>query len=292
MKRFFRRVVSALLILMITLSSSTLGVLAAESNKTNGEKTNINYEKGSIEELFKTTSNITNNVIMFAESSGNTSRELIYTYEQDDINYKVYDQASVDLSSSHSFVYKIDANNTETLVREEIVNVEDSVITTIIIENGEKTVDVLDLNKESIPTLGTVYETTGNLSVCGTWNGYPVSDTYEYWGSFKHSYSITGTTVAAVSVTINAIVKVASNISPVTKITVTAISSLVSYIVNKNVKRTYVDEHVSYRWTEIPNVVLQQRAVERTIRTFYLDSNYATVIDTVTTYAYSQYYEE
>ncbi len=34
---------------------------------------------------------------------------------------------------------------------------------------------------------------------------------------------------------------------------------------------------ISFRWTQIPKAAVQQRAVERTIRTFYTDSNYATV---------------
>lgn len=283
MKKIFRRIASALLVVTLTLSSS-LGVLAAETNETNGERTNINYEKGSIEQLLDTT--------ISSRTSRSTFKELIYTYEQDGVSYKVYDQASIDLSSSQSFIYKIEANSTETLVREEIVNVENNVVTTTIIENGQETVDVLDLNKKIIPDLELVPETTEKLRAFATWDGFPVSNTYEFWMSFKYSYSITGTTVAAVSIIINAIVKVASNISPASKITVTAITSLVSYIVNKNVKRTYVTEDVSFRWTTIPNVFLQQKAVERTIRKFYSDSNYATVIGNVTTYAYSDYYEE
>ena len=283
MQKFFRKIVSALLVLAITFSS-VISALAAESNETNGERTNINCEKGSIEQFIGVTKS--------TRSSGNNFKELIYTYEQDGVNYKVYDQASIDLSSSHSFIYKIDENKTEILVREEIVNVENNAVITTIIENGEETIDVLELDKKNILDLGSVNETTSKLLTRGTWDGFPVSNTYKYWKSFKYSYSITGTTVAAVSVTINAIVKAASNLNPVSKITVTAITSLVSYIVNKNVKRTYVKENVAFRWTEIPNVVLQQKAVERTIRTFYLDSNYATVIDTVTTYAYSKYYED
>lgn len=283
MINFLKRAVSTLLVLTLTLLP-TLNVLASETNKTNGEKNNINYEKGSLEQLLDTT--------IPAKSSENKFKELVYTYEQDGVTYKVYDQASIDLSSSHSFIYKINAENAEILVREEIVNVEGNVVKTEIIENGQTTTDILRLGHEVISDSEPVREITGNMSTYGTWDGFPVSDNYEYWMSFKHSYSITGTTVAAVSVTINAIVKVALNISPAAKITVTAISSLVSYIVNKNVKRTYVNENVSFRWTEIPNVSLQQKAVERTIRTFYLDSNYATVIDTVTTYAYSEHYED
>lgn len=57
-------------------------------------------------------------------------------------------------------------------------------------------------------------------------------------------------------------------------------------------KRTYVIDDVSYRWTQIPNVAVQQRAVERADRTFYTDSNYATVIGTVTTTAYAQGYKD
>ena len=59
-----------------------------------------------------------------------------------------------------------------------------------------------------------------------------------------------------------------------------------------SISKTYVEEDVAYRWTQIPTAAVQQQAVERTIRTFYTDSNYATVIDEVTTYVYSQWYED
>ncbi len=120
---------------------------------------------------------------------------------------------------------------------------------------------------------------------------FPVSNSYTEWGTFKLSKSITGTTVASVSVIINAIVKFA-NINPYLKITVTAISGIVNYIVQKNVKRVYYKEVVSFRWAQIPNVTLQQKAVERTIRTFYTDSNYATKIGSTTTYVYSSSYKD
>ena len=158
-------------------------------------------------------------------------------------------------------------------------------VTTTIIENGQETTSVLDLNSSN------KYEIANAPTPRGTWDGWPVSNTFKDYGTFKYSYSIAGTTSVAVTATINAIVKVA-NINPYAKISVTAISVIVNYIVNKNVKWTYVIENVSFRWTQIPNVTLQQRAVERTIRKFYTDSNYATVIGSATTTVYAKEYKD
>ncbi len=57
-------------------------------------------------------------------------------------------------------------------------------------------------------------------------------------------------------------------------------------------KGLYYNEDIAYRYTEIPNAYVQQKAVERTIRTFYTDSNRATVVDDVTTYVYSKDYKD
>lgn len=125
-----------------------------------------------------------------------------------------------------------------------------------------------------------------------TWAGYPVSDTFVDWGSFKQKYNVAGTTATAVSATIKAIVSVATGIDPAVKVVVSAITVVANYIFQNSIKWTYVIEDVAFRWTEIPTAAVQQRAVERTIRTFYTDSNYATEIDSVTTTAYAKDYKD
>ena len=96
----------------------------------------------------------------------------------------------------------------------------------------------------------------------------------------------------AVSATIKAIVSVATGIDPAVKVVVSAITVVANYIFQNSIKWTYVIEDVAFRWTEIPTAAVQQRAVERTIRTFYTDSNYATEIDSVTTTAYAKDYKD
>ncbi len=96
----------------------------------------------------------------------------------------------------------------------------------------------------------------------------------------------------AVSATIKAIVSVATGIDPAVKVVVSAITVVANYIFQNSIKWTYVIEYVAFRWTEIPTAAVQQRAVERTIRTFYTDSNYATAIDSVTTTAYAKDYKD
>ncbi len=271
MKNFLKKIVSFLLLIAMISSSATYAF--AQENVYDGEKSNIHYEKGSIEDLLDST------------TARSGLKELIYTYDQNGESYRVYDNANSDLTYTHSSIFKIGKNQEETLIRREIVNVANNVVTTTIIENGQETTNVLDLNSSNKSEL------INTPTPRGTWDGWPVSNTYEDYGSFKYSYSITGTTTTAVTATITAIVKVA-NINPYAKIAVTAISAIVNYIVRENVKRTYVIENVSFRWTKIPNVTLQQRAVERTIRKFYTDSNYATVIGSATTTVYAKDYKD
>jgi hypothetical protein len=76
-----------------------------------------------------------------------------------------------------------------------------------IIENGQETICVLDLNNSNKPEL------VNTPTPRGTWEGWPVSDTFEHYGTFKYFYSIGGTTVTAVTATISAIVG-AANIQP------------------------------------------------------------------------------
>ncbi|WP_333645543.1 hypothetical protein [Lacrimispora sp.] len=271
MKKFIKRIVSFLLSIAMLLSSATY--VFAQEQVYDGKKSNIHYEKGSIEALLDST------------SSRSSFKELIYTYDQNGESYRVYDQVNSDLTYTHSSIFKIEKNQKETLVRREIVNVANNMVTTTIIENGKETTHVLDLNSSNKS------EFANAPTPMGTWDGWPVSNTFEHYGTFKYSYSITGTTTAAVTVTINAIVKFA-NINPYAKVAVTIISGIVNYIVKENVKRTYVIEDVSFRWTQIPNIPVQQRAVERTIRKFHADSNYATVIDSATTTVYAKDYKD
>ena len=159
-----------------------------------------------------------------------------------------------------------------------------NIVYTTVTENGQEKTYTLDLNKNK--ELQIVPETRG------TWAGYPVSDTFVDWGSFKQKYNVAGTTATAVSATIKAIVSVATGIDPAVKVVVSAITVVANYIFQNSIKWTYVIEDVAFRWTEIPTAAVQQRAVERTIRTFYTDSNYATAIDSVTTTAYAKDYKD
>ena len=172
----------------------------------------------------------------------------------------------------------------EKLVRQEKVTVSNNIVYTTVTENGQEKTYTLDLNKNK--ELQIVPETRG------TWAGYPVSDTFVDWGSFKQKYNVAGTTATAVSATIKAIVSVATGIDPAVKVVVSAITVVANYIFQNSIKWTYVIEDVAFRWTEIPTAAVQQRAVERTIRTFYTDSNYATEIDSVTTTAYAKDYKD
>ena len=264
-----KKIVSFLLSIVMILSSVTY----AFAQEQNGKKSNIQYEKGSIEDLLNST------------TTRSSLKELIYTYDQNGESYRVYDQANSDLTYTYSSIFKIGKNQEETLVRREIVNVDNNVVTTTIIEDGQETIHVLDLNNSNIPEL------VNTPTPRGTWDGWPVSDTYEHYGTFKYSYSIGGTTVTAVTATISAIVG-AANIHPYAKIATTAVSAIVRYIVNNSLKWTYVIEDVSFRWTKIPNVTLQQRAVELTMRKFYADSNYATVIGSAKTTVYAKNYKD
>ena len=267
MKRLLKRITG--FILLITIMTSAIGptVFAAQKNDV---KTNFKYEVGNIEDL---------DSAPLARST--KPIEIIYTYTQNGENFRVYNEISTDLNHGYAEVYKL-LGNQEILVRTEKADSVDGVVTTEITENGITTVDVLDLRKD-------VFD-NGPITI-GTWDGWPVSDTYEEWGTFRHSVSIVGATVAAVTAAINTIVK-ATKIPTPGKVTVTVISAIVNYIVQNSISKTYVEEDVAYRWTQIPTAAVQQQAVERTIRTFYTDSNYATVIDEVTTYVYSQWYED
>lgn len=214
----------------------------------------------------------------------NDFKELVYTYHQNGESYRVYDQANNDLTNTNSFIYKVGLNGEEKLVRQEKVTVSNNIVYTTVTENGQEKTYTLDLNKNK--ELQIVPETRG------TWAGYPVSDTFVDWGSFKQKYNVAGTTATAVSATIKAIVSVATGIDPAVKVVVSAITVVANYIFQNSIKWTYVIEDVAFRWTEIPTAAVQQRAVERTIRTFYTDSNYATEIDSVTTTAYAKDYKD
>lgn len=283
MINLLKRSISIVLVIVLT-SSLVISVFADESEQLTdqeyddaGERTNLNFEHGSIEDLLAPPET----------RSSSDKNELIYTYVQNGNTYRVYDSANSELTDTVSFIYRINENNEEELVRQENVVVEGNVITTIIMKNGFETINILDLNDQR----ESEFETDSLFSLYGTWNGHPVSDTYEFWKTSKPYYDIAGTTVTAVTVTINAIVRVTS-LNPISTVAITSITSLVSYIIRQNIKKTYVVEDVSFSWTTIPNVTLQQKAVERTIRTFYTDKTYSTVMDTVTTIVYSQYYQD
>ncbi|WP_077612141.1 hypothetical protein [Clostridium sp. Marseille-P2415] len=278
MRYIIKKLASVLLTLLI-VSTSVVNVFA-QTNSNGNVRTNIKFEKGSIEELFETNDTARINAI-------ESSKKLVYTYMEDGEMYRVYDEVNNNLTYSNSAIFRLDANGKEIPVRTETVNVKDNIVTTTINQNGNKTVDVLDLNEDKDIDANSSEQL---IRVNGTWDGYPVSNTYEEWGTFNYSKSITGTTVASVTIIINAIVKYA-NINPYASIAVTSISGIVNYIVQKNVKRAYYKEEIAYRYTQIPNAYVQQKAVERTRRTFYTDSNYATSMGSATTYVYSKYYK-
>lgn len=197
--------------------------------------------------------------------------------------YRVYGEVNKNLTYSNSKIFKV-KNGEEALVGTETVVVDNNVVTTTINENGKTTVDKLDLNDDKIK------ETSNQFKLNGTWSGYPVSNTFQEWGTFKKSKSIASSTTTGVTVVISAIVKY-SNIDTKAKIVVTAFAGIVNHIVSVNAKRTYYTEVISFRWTQIPNAAVQQRAVERTNRTFYTDSNRATVVQIVTSTSYSREYK-
>jgi hypothetical protein len=252
----------------------------AQTDSDNIVRKNIIYEKGSIEELLE--SNNSNSVA--SRQATDRSKKLVYTYDENGMKYRVYGEVNNDLSYSNSLIYNIKAGE-EILVRTETVAVKNNVVTTTINENGKTTVDKLDLNEDKI-------EESSNrlIQLNGTWSGYPVSNTFVEWGTFKKSKSIASATTTGVTVAITAIVKY-SNIDVRAKIAVTAIAGIVKHIVDVNAKRTYYNEVISFRWTQIPNAAVQQKAVERTNRTFYTDSNRATVVQVVTTTSYAKDYK-
>ncbi|WP_313069852.1 hypothetical protein [Lacrimispora sp.] len=278
MKTLFKKVTSALLVLSIMFTSTISSF--AQTASDNIVRKNIVYEKGSIEELLESS----NSNSVASRQTTDRSKKLVYTYDENGMKYKVYGEANNDLTYANSQIYNIKAGK-ETLVRTETVVVKNNVVTTTINENGKTTVDKLDLNEDKI-------EESSNrlIQLNGTWSGYPVSNTFVEWATFKRTKAITGTTSTSVTAVINAIVKF-SNIDKRAKIAVTAISVIVNYIVQINAKKTYYNEVVSFRWTEIPNVAVQQKAVERTERTFYTDSNRATAVQIVTTTSYAQDYK-
>jgi hypothetical protein len=277
MNNLLKRITSVLLMMSIMLTSTISSFAQTETD--NIVRKNIRYEVGSVEGLLESSNSNSVN-----RQATDRLKKLVYTYDENGMNYKVYGEANNDLTYANSKVYNIKAGK-EILVRTETVVVKNNVVTTTINENGKTTVDKLDLNEDKIE------ESTNRLiQLNGTWSGYPVSNTFVEWGTFKKTKAITGTTSMSVSAVINAIVKF-SNIDKRAKIAVTATSVIVNYIVQMNAKKTYYNEVVSFRWTEIPNAAVQQKAVERTNRTFYTDSNRATIVQIVTTTSYAQDYK-
>lgn len=270
MRKFMRRIISITLATILGVSSTNFAF--AQELVNSKQKTNIHYEKGSIEALFD--SSVTRAGF----------KELIYTYHQNGELYRVYDQANNDLTNTNSLIYKVGLNGEEILVRQERVIVSNNIVQTIVTENGQEKSYTLDLNRKK--------ETQLVPTTRGTWAGYPVSDTFVDWGSFKRKYNVAGTTATAVSATIKAIVSIAENIDPVAKVVISVITVVANYIFQNSITWTYTYEDIAYRWTEIPTAAVQQRAVERTIRTFYADSNYATEIDSITTTVYAKDYKD
>lgn len=241
-------------------------------------RTNIKYEKGNIESLFETNTR-----------SRTSFNDLIYTYEENGEQFKVYETVNNDLTLTDSTIYKLAANNEEVLVRTERVEVSGYIITTTINENGQESVDVVNL-KSDIKVVPEEESLNPSIQSRATLNGLPVSNQYKLWLTTKYSRSITSTTTAGVTAIISAIAKVA-NIHPYVKITVTAVSGIVNYLVRVNAKRVYIKESIYFKWTNVPNVTLQQKAVEYTARTYYTDSNYATVTGSTSTYTYAKGYK-
>lgn len=281
MKTILKRITSILLMLSF-ISTSTISSFAQTS--TDGiVRENIRFEKGSIEGLLESSSK---NSIASRQTT-DSSKKIVYTYVENGEMYRVHGEVNNNLTYSNSSIFNV-KNGEEILVGSESVSVNNNIITTTINQNGNITVDTLDLNDDS----DKIKESSDHLfKVNSTWDGFPVSDSFQEWATFKGSKGFTATTAASITIIINQIVKV-SKIDKKAQVVVTSIAGIVNYLVQKNSKRVYYKEVVSFRWTQIPNVTLQQKAVERTIRTFYTDSNYATVVSSTTTLSYAKGYKE
>lgn len=281
MKTLFKRVTSVLLALAI-ISTSTISSFA-QTNTDGNVRKNITFEEGSIEELLDPSS--TNGIA--SRKASDNSKKLVYTYVEDGEKYRVYGEVNNYLTYSNSSIFSV-KNGEEIFVGSESVSVNNNIITTTINQNGNITVGTLDLNDDS----DKIKESSDHLfKINGTLDGYPVSNSYQEWATFTRSKGFTATTAASITIIINQIVK-ASNIDKRAQVVVTSIAGIVNYLVKVNSKRVYYKEVISFRWTQIPNVAVQQRAVERTVRTFYTDSNYATVVSSTTTYNYARGYKD
>ena len=111
-------------------------------------------------------------------------------------------------------------------------------------------------------------------------------------GIINNRYKITVISAEAVSVIITSIVS-ATDMPKEAKIITPIITFIVAKIVELTLPDVYTREEVSYRWTNVPNAPLQQRAVERVVRTFYSDRAHNNEIgEPVVTYVYDSYYNE
>ncbi len=86
-----KKIVSFLLSIVMILSSATY----AFAQEQNEKKSNLHFEKGSIEDLLNPT------------TTRSSLKELIYTYDQNGESYRVYDQANNDLTYTYSSIFKI-----------------------------------------------------------------------------------------------------------------------------------------------------------------------------------------
>lgn len=280
----FKKTLLFLLTFCIIITNN-INAYAKSNSNTNS---NIVFEKGNyttIEHLMKNSLK-TDNSQKNKKSSLNYDEDIIYTYYDKGIKYKVYSTINNDLTKSCSKIYQLDSKNNETLINTETVIQSGTIIKTITKKNDKENIQYIDLTEfKNTPSLPT------DTLARATLNGLPVSSKYKHYSTFKRSKSITAGTVAGVSVIIKGIVQFAK-VSPYTALAVTSITAVVNAIVQIKAKRIYWKESTSYRWTTTGKP-LEQRAVEKTVRTFYKDSNYATKIKSpITTTVYAKGYKK
>ena len=252
-----------------------------EIGEFSGPKINLTYEQGSMFDMF-------NNYSL----SRNDSVKSIYTYEQNGRFYKVYGEISNDLIHSYSEIYELNDDG-ELLVRTEQVDNIDGFVYITIDNKGKKTFEIMNMNSNNVFVDEEGFIFDNEISPLATWgDGWPVNDYFTFHHAINNRYKITVISAEAVSVIITSIVS-ATDMPKEAKIITPIITFIVAKIVELTLPDVYTREEVSYRWTNVPNAPLQQRAVERVVRTFYSDRAHNNEIgEPVVTYVYDSYYNE
>lgn len=286
-KKYISLVLIFALCFTMTVPAFANSKMEASTIELTGPKTNLHYEQGSMLDVYDLDAVDQDDIV-----------QSVYTYEQNGYQYRVYGENNQALTHAYAEVYRI-TDEGEVLVRTETVDNINGVIITEIEENGEVDVSFIDTNRQSTNVVTSSGVTVpsfhdGLVSVNATWGGnqWPVNDYYTHYGTFTPNYAIKTITIQAVTTLIDGIVR-ACSFSNYTKILVPVITKIVNGIVENSIDKTYTIEDVAFRWTCAPGAPVQQRAVERTIRTFYYDKARTAQIDEpVTTYVYDENYNE